>query len=188
MNTETIIYINRLTEEIVKAYHVKIPILNMKNIVRMMGGCVKEDKEFDEFDDKPIKKNENGSFQITISKKKDKRYQNFEIARELGHIFLHMGFEINNEIWIRQDTSKPKQFTQCEQLYQANLFAESLLIPQDKAIHFLKENKMLDSYNVRELATYFHVPPSTAAARIQMLSPGVLREARDSYETEYEKE
>ena len=84
--------INHLTQDIIDLYHIQIPIQDIDEAVKMFGGRVEEDREkYCKYCDFISK--ERDSFAIYISP-----YYKFErrkmiIAQQLGHLFLHMGYQ-----------------------------------------------------------------------------------------------
>lgn len=162
-------YINELTQRIIIAYNIKIPITNIENIVHQMGGVLEEKFNFDDLYDGTIKKTGNTSFYIAISPFQSEQRKAFTIAHELGHLFLHMGFQINPFLWERQNETIYKRFGASEQEYQANEFAASLLMPKELYRDIL--NKSLDGnrVNISKVADFFNVSITAATNRGRFL-------------------
>ena len=45
---------------------------------------------------------------IIVSPFQDEKRERFTIAHELGHLFLHMGYRTNNELWEKQEPERPR--------------------------------------------------------------------------------
>ena len=169
MNNSTREYINRVAESVRMCYGISSPVTDMVAIVRSLGGSVEEQISFDDCCDGTIRKVGKDSFAIIISPFQNEQRKNFTIAHELGHLFLHMGYRKNFEVWKKQDEVKYRRFGSTEQEYQANEFAAALLMPAEdfkKAIHELaEENKV----NMALVATKFNVSLSAAINRGRFL-------------------
>lgn len=76
-----------------------------------------------------LEKNGDG-FKIIVSSYQDEQRKRFAIAQELGHLFLHMGYKTNAEIWEKQADKVPFQEKDPEKVRQANEFAAALLMPR----------------------------------------------------------
>lgn len=167
MDRATREYINRLAEAVVKEYNINIPIVNIDDIVQRMNGEIEEMSEFDELCDGTIQKNGESGFIIAISPYQSTQRRNFTIAHELGHLFLHMGFRTNNEIWRKQDQCRYRRFGTSNQEYQANEFAAALLMPvteYQEAIHEFTQDSYVDIAKVAE-RFYVSIPAATNRGR-----------------------
>lgn len=169
MNNSTREYINRVAESVRTFYGISAPVTDMIAIVSCLGGRVEEQANFDDCCDGTIRKVGKDSFTIIISPFQNEQRKNFTIAHELGHLFLHMGYRTNFEVWKNQDEVKYRRFGSTEQEYQANEFAAALLMPAEdfgKAIHELAvENKV----NMALVAERFNVSLSAAINRGRFL-------------------
>ena len=113
------------------------------------------------FHKKYYKKIDKLSFEIIILAEQDCSRESFSIVHELGHLFLHMGFRIDNDCWQKQILNKYSSFRTNEQEYQANEFAYSLLMPKSTyscAVvkysdnnNFVDINKLAKSFNLSSL-------------------------------------
>lgn len=166
-------YINDLAQQVIKAYNITIPITDIDKIVSRMGGSIEVKKNFDDLCDGTITKEGDGSFRIVISPHQTAQRRLFTIAHELGHLFLHMGFRTNAELWQTQHQEVYRRFGSSEQEYQANEFAASLLMPREEYREFLNENAVNNRINIDTVAEYFHVSQSAATNRGRFL--GYLR-------------
>lgn len=99
-----------------------------------MGGIIVEKTAIDDLSDIWIRKSGKESFEIflppvQISWTIERR--NFMIAHELGHLFLHMGFRINDDKWNNQMKGFYRN-NDAETNYQANEFAKAFLMPEEE--------------------------------------------------------
>ena len=84
--------INHLTQDIIDLYHIQIPIQDIDEAVKMFGGRVEEDREkYCKYCDFISK--ERDSFAIYISPYYKSERRKMIIAQQLGHLFLHMGYQ-----------------------------------------------------------------------------------------------
>lgn len=155
---------NHLTQDIIDLYHIQIPIQDIDEAVKMFGGRVEEDREkYCKYCDFISK--ERDSFAIYISP-----YYKFErrkmiIAQQLGHLFLHMGYQTNHDLWNHQKEGRFQEKNDPEQARQANSFAFALLMPEKeyrKMIDLNSEGLLVQTKNIAE---YFGVSLAAAAQR-----------------------
>lgn len=93
--------INNLTQDIINIYNIQIPIINIDEVVIKLGGRV-ESSAMNNVSDACVKK-QNDGFIIFVSPFQSAERRTFTIAHELGHLFLHMGYQINGELWEKSD-------------------------------------------------------------------------------------
>ena len=130
MNNETKILINNLTQDIINLYNIQIPIKNINDVVTTLGGSVEESINIDNTPNNGIRKQDNG-FIIYTSPFQSLEKKKFTIAHELGHLFLHMGYRTNSELWNKQKNVSYYKADNLLKEYQANEFAAALLMPQE---------------------------------------------------------
>lgn len=169
MDSTTQRYIDNLAEAIVKAYDITIPIHDIDAVVQKMGGVVKEQKGLDDLYDGTICKTGRDSFSIVISPFQSQKRKVFTVAHELGHLFLHMGFQIDPVVWENQDDTVYRRFGSSEQEYQANEFAAALLMPRKEYVKVLKNNVRNGRVDISAVASYFHVSNAAAGNRGRFL-------------------
>ena len=168
MNNELRMLINNLTQDIIDLYNIQIPIQNINDVVTTLGGCVEESVDIVNMSDGSIRKQDDG-FIIYVSPFQSLERKKFTIAHELGHLFLHMGYRINVELWNKQKNSTYYRSGDSLMEYQANEFAAALLMP--KKVY----KRIMDQYTVgREVETdkvadYFGVSVSAASNRGKFL-------------------
>ena len=157
--------INDMVQEIIKLYSIQVPILDIDQVIKEMGGEVVENPSLDSFSDGRIRKTGSDTFRIEVSPYQTKERRNFTIAHELGHLFLHMGFCTDSEIWNMQDNISYDRKGNSELEYQSNEFAAALLMPQDKYKQIMDKNTNGNLVNTAEIAKYFNVSVDAAANR-----------------------
>lgn len=161
--------INSLTNDIICEYGLKIPFDIEGFVVRTLGGTLREEASI--FDGTIMKCG--NSFQIRLSTFQDRLRKRFTIAHELGHLFLHMGFKTNDEIWNSMDNNKYYRFGSSEREYQANEFAASLLMPEKMYINTVIEHAEGNIVDISIIANIFQVSIEAASNRGKFL--GILK-------------
>lgn len=165
MISKTTTIINSLTEDLIRIYNIHMPINGISNVVSAFGGYIEEIP-----DDLcgGIKK-QNDRFVIYVPSFYSAEKKRFAVAQELGHLFLHMGYKISPKLWGKQKNMVYYESKYPLEEYQANDFAEALLMP--KYVY----KKVLDQYTVgnkvqtARIAEYFGVSVSTAYSRGNLL-------------------
>lgn len=165
MDNATRNMINSLTQDILTLFNIQIPIQDIDELVGMLGGSIQTD--FSCTDGSVVKEGE--SFRILISPFQDEKRRRFTIAHELGHLFLHMGYLTNAELWERQDENIYHRLGSSEKEYQANEFAAAFLMPQKEYIKIMNENIIGDKVNTSKIAEYFNVSVEAASNRGKFL-------------------
>lgn len=164
--------INRIAQNIIDAYAIEIPITDLNDVVRRMGGAIYSDYGLDEYADGRIWK-EGNRFVICVSANKPENRKRFTIAHEIGHLFLHMGYIVNQNLWNRQDNQTYYRNGDSEEEYEANEFAAALLMPE------IAYKQILDKYShdmmvdMNLVAEHFGVSTEAAINRGKWL--GYLR-------------
>lgn len=110
------------------------------------------------------------TFEISYDITQSKERINFTIAHELGHLFLHMGYLINDNKWnsIDEYYDSPKyRQGYSEEEYEANQFAGSFLMPKDEYVNFVRENidTKTNSIKIHSIAKHFGVSFDAALTR-----------------------
>ena len=157
--------INELAQDVIKAYEITIPIDNITSVVEKIGGKVVSSNSLDVFCDGSIKK-ENDSFSIIIPEyTSNKERYHFTVAHELGHLFLHMGYQIDKDLWNSSDGAIFNRYGNSEEEFEANEFAAAFLMPKDEYIKVAEKNLNGDSVDIRKVADYFKVSVDAASYR-----------------------
>lgn len=101
-----------------------------------------------------------GGFVIYLPGSTSAARDNFTVAHELGHYFLHTDTSGDGEITHQRQGSSPSE-------WQANWFAAELLMPRELFFEVAREN----NNNPNAIAAHFNV--SGAAARVRMSVLGI---------------
>lgn len=158
--------INNLTKDIIDTYNIEIPIRNIDDVVATLGGCVKENSNICS----SCIKRQNDGFVIYIPSSYSAERKQFAIAQELGHLFLHMGYKISQKLWEKQKNMVYYESKSPLEEYQANDFADALLMPKDIYKKVLKQYTTGNKVQTAKIAEYFGVSVSTAYSRGKNLS------------------
>lgn len=169
MDNSTRRMINSLAEDVLSAYNISVPIGNIDEIVEKLGGTIQKEAFFS---DGAVEKEGNG-FKIIVSPFQDEKRERFTIAHELGHLFLHMGYRTNNELWEKQENNIYHRIGNSEKEYQANEFAAAFLMPATEYLAVLNKVAEENMVDTSKIAEYFNVSIEAAANRGKFL--GYLR-------------
>ena len=167
MNEDTRKYINELVNAVIVAYNIDVPVKNMEEVAKKIGAVIKYNPNFNDFCDGTIRKTDDKSFEIQLSS--NSKNNAFIIAHELGHLFLHMGYRTNLEVWKGQPLKVYQSFNTFKQEYQANAFAGELLMPKDKYVEQLNKYSKGKYIDVAKIAYYFNVSMANATNRGRFL-------------------
>jgi predicted transcriptional regulator len=162
-------YINELTETILRTYHIVIPITDIEKVVTLLGGEIIEFDAFDDLYDGCIRRKFGGGFDLAVAKHQNAEERKFAIARRLGHLFLHMGYQISKNQWTGQDAAHFRPFTNYKACCQANEFAKALLMPKTAFIEVVKANTVDRIVNVEAVAKTFTVSEEMVKERAYSL-------------------
>lgn len=161
--------INSLAEDILDIYKIGFRVDDINDLVQKLGGSIQMKKDFSYAS---LEKNGDG-FKIIVSSYQDEQRKRFAIAQELGHLFLHMGYKTNAEIWEKQADKVPFQEKDPEKVRQANEFAAALLMP--RYIFFLTLEAASDiaesgkrTIHMQAVADFFNVSLSAAYTRAKI--------------------
>ena len=169
MDNSTRRMINSLAEDVLSAYNISVPIGNIDEIVEKLGGTIQKEAFFS---DGAVEKEGNG-FKIIVSPFQDEKRERFTIAHELGHLFLHMGYRTNNELWEKQENNIYHRIGNSEKEYQANEFAAAFLMPATEYLSVLNKVAEGNMVDTSKIAEYFNGSIDAAANRGKFL--GYLR-------------
>lgn len=169
MKIETVKFINNLANEIREENNIEIPIKDMRIVAETLGGRVKTKNAFVEEDwsSGNVKKVNKDSFVIKVDNLFfEKEREDFTIACELGHLYLHMGYQVLPDLWEKQPEDEYICFDKDEQKYQAYEFAHAFLMPEEEYIKAINENIEEDGrINIKNVAKYFNVSVPAATNR-----------------------
>ena len=169
MDNSTRRMINSLAEDVLSAYNISVPIGNIDEIVEKLGGTIQKEAFFS---DGAVEK-EGNWLKIIESPFQDEKRERFTIAHELGHLFLHMGYRTNNELWEKQENNIYHWIGNSEKEYQANEFAAAFLMPATEYLSVLNKVAEGNMVDTSKIAEYFNVSIEAAANRGKFL--GYLR-------------
>lgn len=165
MNKQLRNTINEIVEVIRKEFNIQCPITNFDKLVIDLGGEIRYSNEIQEAADATIQKI-GDSFIITVSENDSYTRQRFSIAHELGHLFLHMGYLIDEEMWNKNQENTYLRKLSGEMEYQAHEFAAALLMPRDIFISVMNKNYDGNKYyDMSKVAEYFNVSLEAAINR-----------------------
>lgn len=165
LDSETKEIVAAMAKEVIKIYDIRFPINSIDDVVRSMGGVVMEDSSLDGIYNGRIIKSGQDGFIIVVPPFLKKSYRNLNVAHELGHLFLHMGFQTNKERWDAQSRIRYYYNDNIGRECQASAFADALLMPEEKYRKILKHNTEGSLVHTDKIARYFRVPVSAASNR-----------------------
>jgi len=167
--------IYELAEKVRKILELTTPI-DLHTIIekQLKGNCIYEELN-DDISGKIVR--EGDSFKITINEKLSSGKRNFTIAHELGHLFLHMGFLLNDKKWkssVEYIDSVYYRIGYSEEEYEASQFAGALLMPGYEFREFLEKNKTDENtVDITLIADHFNVSNDDALTRGRWLGWGI---------------
>lgn len=153
--------INNIAEDVIDTYDIHIPIRSINDVVTVLGGYL--DDSADICDSNVMKQND--GFVIYIPSSYSAERKQFAVAQELGHLFLHMGYKINPKLWDKQKNMVYYESKSPLEEYQANDFADALLMPKDVYKKVLEQYTVGSKVQTAKVAEYFGVSVSVAYSR-----------------------
>ena len=156
--------INELASTVLRCYEITPPITDIAKEVEKLGGEVKEDCSLGVFSDGKIEK-QGDSFSISVPTNQSNARKNFTIAHELGHLFLHMGYKIDRELWESTENKVYNRSGNSEFELQANEFAAAFLMPKELYKRVMDENTVGNAVYIAKVAQYFNVSIDAASYR-----------------------
>lgn len=165
--------IEEMAEVVRQLYDVSVPIYDIEDVVKKIGGVIIDDPLLNGFSDGRIKKTGPNSFEIAVSPFQTMERRNFTVAHELGHLFLHMGYRTSEKCWQSQDNTNYYRNGNSELEYQSNEFAAAFLMPRNKYREIMDQYTEGNTVDTAKIAKYFQVSVDAAANRGKWL--GYLR-------------
>ncbi|MBU1042179.1 MAG: ImmA/IrrE family metallo-endopeptidase [Proteobacteria bacterium] len=156
--------INSLAESVRTACQLTIPV-DVELAVARLGGQIVSEASVDY--EAKIEKKGNG-FLISLSVDSDENRKKFSVAHELGHLFLHMGYLVDDDKWksIENYTdSVYYRYGYSVEEYEANEFAAALLMPASEFRKIAEKHREGNSYKVQQIAHELHVSAEAVATR-----------------------
>jgi Zn-dependent peptidase ImmA (M78 family) len=142
-----------------------------KKVATLLGGTIQY-QTIDHRIDAAIRKNGDNGFIIYLNIDRSAVRERFTLAHELGHLFLHMGYLLDNTKWNSmsdndfQDSAffrMSDNYTQEEN--EANEFAASFLMPKIEFANIAKQHLSNNHYTIGPIAKYFQVSEIAAINR-----------------------
>jgi Zn-dependent peptidase ImmA (M78 family) len=150
------------------ALEMNSPPYDPKDAIRKLNGKIIYDIS-EERTDGYIEKIDINNFCIHLSNNKSTQRERFTLAHELGHLFLHMGFIIDDEKWKSLSKLPESVFyrgnSYSDEEYEANEFAASFLMPKGDFLDIAGSNLHDNIYNIEEIASCFDVSLEAVANR-----------------------
>ena len=156
--------INELASTVLRCYEITPPIADIAKEVEKLGGEIKEDCSLGVFSDGKIEK-QGDSFSISVPTSQSSARKNFTIAHELGHLFLHMGYKIDRELWESTENKVYNRSGDSEFELQANEFAAAFLMPKELYKKVMDENTVGNTVYIAKVAKFFNVSIDAASYR-----------------------
>ena len=145
-----------LAETIRESLELSSPV-DVAAAVRRLGGKLIETERL-EADMEAKVRRQNDEFEIVIQRNKPATRKRFSIAHELGHLFLHMGFLVNPDLW-----NESGEY--CDSVYyrygygveeeEANEFAAAFLMPEAEFRTISQRHVVNGFCSIPQISKYF---------------------------------
>lgn len=160
--------INNLTQDIIAHYQIQIPIMDIDQVVKKLGGRIVSNEYMTDMSAGRVQREGDG-FVIYVSPFQRDERRKFTIARELGHLFLHMGYQISQDLWNNQENVVYHRLGDSFMEYMANEFAAALLMPRKEYKKIVDTHTTGEVVDTGKIAKYFGVSISVASSRGKFL-------------------
>lgn len=159
--------IHTIANKICEALNLTIPV-NAPEIVEKIGGKI----IYHKFKTKEacVKNKDGSSFRIFVEKAADEKMMNLIIAEKLGHIFLHMGFWLDEKKWKKCGNyiDSPVDIIPYIQFgSESAFFARCLLTPEKEFVPFVISNLKNGKIDLNKIACKFNISEKVALSRIK---------------------
>jgi predicted transcriptional regulator len=157
-------HINRLADSIRVGCELDTPVNVLAAVERLGGQLVEEDDA--DFEAK-VERSGTG-FRISLGPQPHEQRRRFSIAHELGHLFLHMGYLIDETKWQNVGVytdSVYYRFGYGTEEFEANEFAASLLMPSSEFLQVAQQSKFAGLVRPQVIADHFQVSVEAAVNR-----------------------
>ncbi len=147
-------------------YNIKIPIDDPEKIVFRLGGILLIDDTLPIWFYPVIKKNLDVSeFTLVISKYETIEEKLRKIIMGIGHLFLHMGYKINDELW--NSYTKEYKTSGYTEFIEAEEFLYDFVMPLNlfKTIVYENTDRHSLEVDIKKVADFFNVPTSWVLIR-----------------------
>ena len=169
MDNELRKMINEFAEAILTHFKITTPISDMEEVVSRLGGLLREEEGIGLYSDgriqKVIDEDSDIDFVITVPMNQSINRKNFTVAHELGHLFLHMGYMTNQELWQKANNKVFNRSGNSESEIQANEFAAAFLMPRQEYKEIMDMNSEGNTVFIGKVADYFKVSIDAASYR-----------------------
>ncbi len=105
----------------------------------------------------------NSQFVIRLSDAMDESEKRLVLFRQIGHLFLHMGYMIDEETWNK--SGQYKTSGNSEEKIESDEFALDILMPANEYRKVLQQNSAEGAANMENIAKFFRVPREAAIRR-----------------------
>lgn len=163
--------IGKLAQRVREAAELGVPT-DVEHLAKLAGGSVEDVDDLELDMEAEVRKVSSDSFVIRLRSSVPQTRRRFSIGHELGHLFLHMGFLIDEAKWQATGTyfdSVRYRFGFSEEEYEANEFAAALLMPAAEFRDEAMKNLSSSGYHIEAIAAHFGVSPIAAKVRGQWL-------------------
>lgn len=150
LHKSDIAYIEQTVDKLIKAYDIEIPILDIDNLIEIFGGKIIERKNFAMG---TLSKKTENNFVIAIFPDDNLIRRKIDLVRELGYLFLCLGFRMNSSTWESVPLNRFYSFNDLNKYTMADYFTRCFLMPKKEFIDaFQKYHGYID-----DIANYFQV-------------------------------
>ena len=140
--------------------------IDVRKFVEYLDGAVTPCEEIPEGADGMLRKN-GDAFEILVRKGMSPERTRFTIAHEIGHLFLHCGYIVDQEKW--EATDDVYHEGEYEKEIQANEFASALLMPKNRFRAYIEDHSEGNKVDMASVARSFHVSIASAISRAKKL-------------------
>jgi Zn-dependent peptidase ImmA (M78 family) len=159
-----------LAETIREGLELRTP-LDVEEAVIRLGGSLQERARLDGKMEALVQK-AGERFEIILCAAKPDTRKRFSIAHELGHLFLHMGYLVNPDLWREAKDyhdSVYYRFGYGIEEAEANEFAAAFLMPEDEFQQAIENHTEKGRCAVQAVAEYFHTSKDAVMMRGRLL-------------------
>ena len=163
--TPRLIELTRQMAEAVSEFHsIKIPEDDLYEIVHKFGGDIEKSIMMDPFGYGQLLKIDNKHFKIILPSSLTEERERYLIGLQLGNLFLHMGFEVDENKW-NQFKNISYNFTDYHSMFLSREFALTFLMPKGILKKKIEQYTMNNQVPIKEVANYFELPTDIVRKR-----------------------
>lgn len=161
--------INQFAESVRNACGLQTPVdlAAIKGAVETLGGRL-QIVDTDEFEARIEKTDDGAHFAITLANASCDARRKFSGAHELGHLFLHMGYLVDDVRWWQTaaytDGARYRYGHSVEE-YEAHEFAAALLMPREEFEAIVEQHTRNGLVEIEIVADHFGVSTDAAIIR-----------------------